>query len=725
MEGSKSLSTIQCSQKSSHVPLSNFASFQSHLSALNTQQRLRPVFHHDASYSAFERPMEDPAGVEEYQNYAWILASFAREHFSPFSEVYTRTRVYPSAIKWMICVYCFISVILFSAALYKSRISAIRAYGTKDPELSTMDTLSIESRLFKLSAMPLSPSMFEPFFIRGQSIDPQSVTACLWLNEDDLDDLIPWVAYWQGPVSLLVVTHTMSPSNEPSTLHQKILGVLKNMPWNVSFSCHLMHLGPAHGDYPNAFLNIARLFAPTASVLLFPGNLSLAPPPTLYSSLVSLTQSPTLVSITSGTSAAYPFSPFSPVFLPRDHPLWCTERFFDSPSRASDWNECLWQLWLESFGNVHILSEPNWQHLRDTHAISSSAISNIIQRRLSARFKSETCVLAMRRIETLGEDDGRTGASRFVVMSHVKDDAWVVHVGLAREGRWWQGQWQEKDVLEVAGRKSSPKILEAFADSIQSTIVRGDLCIENWDPLAESNKDMKLTLGPTANKPLHMHLQEMTTQDAAKFAANEFISIALQARSRQCRLHPSAYDAAPESHSTRHTPHRIKRPRHTSPSPSRASSPPPLKAPEDFKSPAPDDTTESPSPKPSQAEKRSRSSNSNLEAPLTRSKSSKLRSRTDDKDERKGKRKAKPLASEPTQAELLAREEILVLKHELAKARTMNMSQGSFGPGGSSSGLQSRSVAPAQPARRGASLANPNKKARRYKAVEFASDNED
>ena len=44
------------------------------------------------------------------------------------------------------------------------------------------------------------------------------------------------------------------------------------------------------------------------------------------------------------------------------------------------------------------------------------------------------------------------GSSRFVVLSHVKDNAWLLHAGLAREGRWWQGKWLENDVLHFVVR---------------------------------------------------------------------------------------------------------------------------------------------------------------------------------------------------------------------------------------------------------------------------------
>ncbi len=44
----------------------------------------------------------------------------------------------------------------------------------------------------------------------------------------------------------------------------------------------------------------------------------------------------------------------SPMLILRDHPLWCTERFAFVPapsaSRTVDWDACLWQVQLETFG---------------------------------------------------------------------------------------------------------------------------------------------------------------------------------------------------------------------------------------------------------------------------------------------------------------------------------------------------------------------------------------
>ena len=154
----------------------------------------------------------------------------------------------------------------------------------------------------------------------------------------------------------LVVTTTLPSNTVRQTLIQTIAD-LSSRSLNSSLFLHLLHLDRATAENPNAFLNIARLFAPTYSVLLVPGNHSAAPwaglHGTLMSSLIISSQVPTVV----GNSSSYPFNPLSPVLLPRDYPTWCTERFFPPLSRAADWDECLWQLWLETFGTVDLFAE--------------------------------------------------------------------------------------------------------------------------------------------------------------------------------------------------------------------------------------------------------------------------------------------------------------------------------------------------------------------------------
>lgn len=91
----------------------------------------------------------------------------------------------------------------------------------------------------------------------------------------------------------------------------------------------------------------------------------------------------------------------------------------------------------------------------------------------------------------------------------------------------------------------------------------------------------------------------------------------------------------------------------------------------------------SPSPPPPVHQYKPSTSTSTIARP-----SSPVQAQAQDQVSRTGKHKAKAPTPEPTQSELLAREEIRVLRQELIKARTI--SQGSFGPGGSTSALQSR-----------------------------------
>lgn len=180
-----------------------------------------------------------------------------------------------------------------------------------------------------------------------------------------------------GYISLAVTT-TAEPS---SAEHEVLLGKLADLQrrstvLNATLSVHLVHIAPATPANPNAFLNIARLFAQTSRVVLFPGNLTTTPPKLLYASLIaqdrhaSAAIAPAPVSspkrrptvLTTRGQTGFPFSPLAPVVIGRDDPLWCTERFFPPADRATDWEECLWQIWLENFGDVEVQQTRGWLH---------------------------------------------------------------------------------------------------------------------------------------------------------------------------------------------------------------------------------------------------------------------------------------------------------------------------------------------------------------------------
>ncbi|PPQ93664.1 hypothetical protein CVT25_012723 [Psilocybe cyanescens] len=137
---------------------------------------------------------------------------------------------------------------------------------------------------------------------------------------------------------------------------------------------------------------------------------------------------------------------------------------------------------------------------------------------------------------------------KFVVLSTVTDGRWNIYIGLSGpQGRWWHGFWTEADIhrifvciaiLQRSGSKSSDKLLETFAEKLAEVFIQGEMCISDWS--ADKGADIKFTLGPTSKKPMHVSLVEMSPEDAAAHATSVFIDIALQAQSRKCRLYPSA-----------------------------------------------------------------------------------------------------------------------------------------------------------------------------------------
>ena len=156
-----------------------------------------------------------------------------------------------------------------------------------------------------------------------------------------------------GSVSLLITT-TAAPS---SMAHKSLLIKIRSIRSHAVFiglSIHILHVPSGQPKSPNMYLNLARLFALTEWTLLYPSDISVRLHPQLYAKI----DYPRLASkqvylLTS--QATYPFYPFSPLLLAKDRDFWCTERFFLGNSRVFNWDECLWQLSLETFGEVKIL----------------------------------------------------------------------------------------------------------------------------------------------------------------------------------------------------------------------------------------------------------------------------------------------------------------------------------------------------------------------------------
>lgn len=195
-----------------------------------------------------------------------------------------------------------------------------------------------------------------------------------------------------GAISLLVTTY-QPPSSVGSETLLRRLRTLHNTPSiRHKVSIHILYLSPDTPNNSNAFLNVARLFAQTEKVALFPGKLSIVPPKAFYRSVASAVDLPKPVVFTMRQRTTYPFTSLSPVLLSRDDSVWCTERFFLETPRSMEWTECLWQLWLDSYGDVEVKPTSDWiQGPRPAFNSSSVEVSvqiivvvlgvNMIQRR--------------------------------------------------------------------------------------------------------------------------------------------------------------------------------------------------------------------------------------------------------------------------------------------------------------------------------------------------------
>lgn len=288
-------------------------------------------------------------------------------------------RVWPNSFRWMLSTYVVVSLVLFSASLHHSYYSALF---TRLPwTLSGINLLSPAARLDKLVSLHPPPIHFSPFTYLP-AVDPHSheITACIWTTESNLDWIPSWTNDWHGnapafglslsyiyisigPTSLVVVTRLL-PEETTRAPHPALTHILHHPKLNASrLALHLLHLDPMTPEAPNVFLNLARLFAPTRTLLLVPGTPK-PPPPSSVPSLSTLrTRDPVIVRVAAlgqgtgiATSRGRLATPavLSPMFILRDHPLWCTERFAFAPlpsaSRTVDWDACLWQAQLETFG---------------------------------------------------------------------------------------------------------------------------------------------------------------------------------------------------------------------------------------------------------------------------------------------------------------------------------------------------------------------------------------
>ncbi|KAJ7497396.1 hypothetical protein FB451DRAFT_1120874 [Mycena latifolia] len=413
--------------ESSSSTISGSGSFQSHLSTTNSQQRLRATNAYAASTKE-SSSSTSPVLLNPTTN----LSTAFRALF-PFSEIQSSIQIpdhHPSvrswkalAFKWMILVYCFLSLVFTSTILckYLYRTDTFRM-PVASQLASTWEFMSPEQRFSRISSHLGASRAFEPYLLlAAPHAEDFGITACLWTtdDEDSLQSLVPWVTQWSaGPTSLVITTQTQP----RSVMHQQLLQRLKTLQVVSGLSVHLIHVMNDH-YHPSAYLNLARLFATSPIVMLFPANLSNVLPTQFHSRLTSQLHHPIRKPVLVTSTATSPFSipGLTPVIIPRNYPLWCTERAF-LVSRTSDWDDCLWQLWLQEYGLGHanitvtlgtedstgvgavgvgadvagLVSECPSSSNRSLSDASKTQARN----RLSGKYRAEMCELAMKRLST-------------------------------------------------------------------------------------------------------------------------------------------------------------------------------------------------------------------------------------------------------------------------------------------------------------------------------------
>ncbi|KAG0706094.1 hypothetical protein DFH29DRAFT_846569 [Suillus ampliporus] len=230
------------------------------------------------------------------------------------------------------------------------------------------------------------------------------LTACLWVEEEKLHGTLTTLTNWPGSMSLVIVTSAQLGSTNYSTTLRRLPEVMGLLDTHASFglSFHVLQVSSSSGGSANAYLNVARLLAPTDRVVLFPDGLPSHLSSKSYHSIVRSTSLHPLV-LGNNSRRTYPFAPMSPVVLPKDYPSWCTERFSLLRSRSLDWDDCLWQLWLESGGEVKSATVDGWsgEEAGKPSASNNSTLSAKLRRRWTVKYRAEACAFAMKRAQIL------------------------------------------------------------------------------------------------------------------------------------------------------------------------------------------------------------------------------------------------------------------------------------------------------------------------------------
>ncbi|KAF8867721.1 hypothetical protein CPB84DRAFT_1663021, partial [Gymnopilus junonius] len=192
----------------------------------------------------------------------------------------------------------------------------------------------------------------EPFVVSSVN-GGSNMTICAWLQDTELNLLEGWTR--SSAVSFSLVITTTVPFSSPQ--HRKLLGTLRRQLPKASvagLSIHVLHVEDV--KLPNLYLNLARLLAVGDWTMLMPGglgdfNLNEKNPSINFGAKTG-------AYLLSSAAHTYPFPDLSPLLIRKDSNFWCTERLFSGGSRSQDWNECVWQLYLEMTGKIAVVAMP-------------------------------------------------------------------------------------------------------------------------------------------------------------------------------------------------------------------------------------------------------------------------------------------------------------------------------------------------------------------------------
>ncbi|KAK7005602.1 hypothetical protein R3P38DRAFT_3038506 [Favolaschia claudopus] len=387
--------------------VSGSGSVQSHLSTANSQQRLRAP--NNPSTPTKSPSSLTPPPLPHSNSLTHALRLFFT---SPDSQILVQFIDHPLpnvtrswkglTFKWITLMYCFLSFAFTSACIFQYfyvGYPAANLVATAHLPISAPGPQSsrLSPYILSLGGLP----QFEPYVLHPSS-PVDGITACLWSTDNDdlnFNDLASWASRWPGPISLVLVTA----SQPHSTSHRQLLKRLNNIksrPSLTGVSLHLMHSLDRQYS-PSAYLNLARLFANSRTVMLFPANLTNVLPSNAYK-MLSLQNRPPVkqpLLLTPSAPSAFSVPDLTPMIIPRHYPVWCSERAI-SASRASDWDDCVWQLWLEEYGlrhvNVSVAIVPEVL-VNNDQAISGWAR---IRDNLRGRYRMEVCEGVIRRMST-------------------------------------------------------------------------------------------------------------------------------------------------------------------------------------------------------------------------------------------------------------------------------------------------------------------------------------